>query len=84
MTNKLPSKNFLREQVTTALQKYFENLEDGSIHDLYALVLGEVEAPLLEIVMQYAEGNQSKAATWLGISRGTLRKMLTKYHLAFS
>ena len=81
MTNKLPSKNFLREQVTAALREYFESLEGETVQDLYQLVLGEVEGPLLEIVMQYTDNNQSKAASWLGISRGTLRKLLDVYQL---
>ena len=41
--------------------------------------MNEVEAPLLEVVMQQADHNQSKAATMLGINRGTLRKKLKQY-----
>ena len=29
--------------------------------------------------MQYTRGNQTRAATMLGINRGTLRKKLKKY-----
>ena len=49
---------------------------------LYQLVLREVELPLFRSVMDYAEGNQSRAATILGINRGTLRKKLRDYGLA--
>jgi len=77
----MPSKNFLREQVSAALHDYFSKLEGETAHDIYALVLAEVEAPLLEIVMHYAKGNQTRAAQWLGLNRGTLRKLLAKYEL---
>jgi Fis family transcriptional regulator len=42
----------------------------------------EVELPLFQAVMDYADGNQSRAATILGINRGTLRKKLREYGLA--
>ena len=35
----------------------------------------------LEMVMRQAEGNQSKAAEWLGINRNTLRRKLTDHKL---
>jgi len=41
----------------------------------------EVERPLFETVMDYADGNQSEAAEILGINRGTLRKKLKTYKL---
>jgi Fis family transcriptional regulator len=40
-----------------------------------------VERPLLDVVMQHAEGNQSKAAEWLGINRNTLRRKLADHKL---
>ena len=72
----------LREQVAQAMRLYFQNLEDGSVTNLYELVLSEVEAPLLQSVMQKVCGNQSRAAEILGINRGTLRKKLLQYNLA--
>ncbi len=32
------------------------------------------EQPLLDMVMQYTRGNQTRAALMMGINRGTLRK----------
>ena len=37
---------------------------------------------LLEIVMQFTRGNQTKAAAILGLNRGTLRKKLRQYGLS--
>ena len=45
------------------------------------MMLGEVEAPLMQAVMEYTKGNQSRAAIVLGLSRGTLRKKLKMYGL---
>lgn len=68
--------------VRSTLTQYFANLDGANASNIYSLVLSQIEKPLLEIVMQHAEQNQSKAALWLGISRNTLRKLLHKYALA--
>ncbi|MGB0360224.1 MAG: helix-turn-helix domain-containing protein, partial [Endozoicomonas sp.] len=39
------------------------------------------EAPLLETVMTYVKGNQTRASVLLGLNRGTLRKKLKQYGL---
>ncbi len=44
-------------------------------------MLGEIEAPLFETVMEHTQGNQSRAAEILGINRATLRKKLKAYSL---
>jgi Fis family transcriptional regulator len=63
------------------LNSYFENLNGHKPGDLYQLVIGEVEKPLLRAVLTYTHGNQSEAAEILGINRGTLRKKLKAYKL---
>lgn len=71
----------LGHTIADALDAYFAALEGDGTDGLYDLVMLEVEKPLFERVMRYAEGNQSKAARYLGISRGTLRKKLQQYNL---
>ncbi len=71
----------LRQCVEHALQVYFDDLDGQPTNDLYNLVLREVEAPLLEAVMNYNRNNQSKTAEMLGLNRGTLRKKLKQYDL---
>lgn len=73
--------NQLGACVRAAIQQYFATLEGTDPSNIYSLVLTEVERPLLETVMHFAKKNQSKAADWLGISRNTLRKLLSKYNL---
>ncbi len=64
-----------------ALDQYFTTLNGDRPGDLYDLVIGEVERPLFKVVMDYTQGNQSQAASILGINRGTLRKKLRTYSL---
>jgi Fis family transcriptional regulator, factor for inversion stimulation protein len=71
----------LRQCVSDAMQRYFQSLNGHGANNLYRLVMNEVEAPLLESVMKHTGGNQTLAATLLGISRSTLRKKLSQYDL---
>ena len=72
----------LRNHTEQALSSYFDSLNGHRPGRLYDLVMREVELPLFQAVMDYAEGNQSRAATILGINRGTLRKKLREYGLS--
>ena len=69
----------LRNQVQSTLLDYFRQLDGHMPSNLYKLVLQEVEPPLLETVLHYTSGNQTKAAEILGINRSTLRKKLKQY-----
>jgi len=71
----------LRQHTEAALGAYFEKLNGHRPAGLYALVLREVEEPLLQAVMRHTEGNQVRAAEVLGINRGTLRRKLEGYGL---
>ncbi len=71
----------LRQQVQTSLRHYFRELEGEVPANLYRLVMNEVEPPLLETVLRFTQGNQSRAAEILGINRSTLRKKLKHYGL---
>ncbi|HNK33203.1 MAG TPA: DNA-binding transcriptional regulator Fis [Plasticicumulans sp.] len=71
----------LRAHVQAALHDYFRQLEGQMPTGLYDLVLQEVERPLLETVMHFTHGNQTRAAEVLGINRSTLRKKLRHYGL---
>jgi len=79
--NQSVTEETLRDCVSRVLNNYFENLEGQETVDLYELVISEVEAPLMEAVMRETRNNQSKAATMLGLNRGTLRKKLKTYGL---
>ncbi len=72
----------LKQHVRDNLDEYFKGLNGCTPPtDLYRMVLEQVEKPLLERVLDYSGGNQSRAAEFLGINRGTLRKKLKHYSL---
>ena len=71
----------LNESVKAAIAQYLNELDGEHPGNIYDLVMQQVEEPLLELVLEYVDGNQSKAAECLGINRGTLRKKLKTYEL---
>jgi Fis family transcriptional regulator, factor for inversion stimulation protein len=75
------SKKQLEECVRVSLEAYFKDLRGTEPDGLYAMMVGVIEKPLLEGVMQQADQNQSRAAQWLGLNRNTLRKKLLEHKL---
>ena len=71
----------LRECVARAVRGYLAEIDSQPAEALHALVLSEVEMPLLREVLEWYGGNQSRAAAALGINRATLRKKLQLYGL---
>tara|TARA_Y100000766_G_C18795156_1_gene550229 strand:- start:489 stop:743 length:255 start_codon:yes stop_codon:yes gene_type:complete len=68
----------LRYWVESSVEQYFQALDGSEPSQIYAMVLKEVHTGLLRSVLRATNGNQSKAATFLGISRGTLRKIMAE------
>ncbi|HAX45500.1 MAG TPA: Fis family transcriptional regulator [Nitrospina sp.] len=52
--------------------------DNGKLHDL---IVSGVEKPLIEMVLNETGGNQTQAASILGINRNTLRKKIKEYDL---
>ena len=69
----------LREHVADSVRRYLRDLDGSDTDDLYSIALRELEIPLFAEVLRHCEGNQSRAATMLGIHRATLRKKLRDY-----
>ena len=75
------SKKDIDDCIRQSVEQYFKDLrgaEPGALHELF---LGAAEKPLLEVVLRHADGNQSKAADWLGINRNTLHRKLQVHKL---
>ncbi|MBU0916665.1 MULTISPECIES: Fis family transcriptional regulator [Aquabacterium] len=75
------SKKTIQDCIKDNLEGYFHDLRGAEPHAVYDMVVSAVERPMLEVVMHRAEGNQSKAAEWLGINRNTLRRKLLEHKL---
>jgi Fis family transcriptional regulator, factor for inversion stimulation protein len=75
------SKKKIEECVRESLETYFRDLGGEQPHGMYDMLVKAVEKPLLEVVMQQADNNQSRAAEWLDLNRNTLRKKLIDHHL---
>lgn len=61
--------------------RYLDQLNGHEFCGLHALVMAEVEKPLLQAALEHSGFNQSKAAKALGLSRSTLRKKMEFYGL---
>jgi len=81
MTTDTTENTTLSQYVTIVLENYFNNLDGQHTTNLYNMVLSQVEKPLLEIVLQKTNNNQTITANVLGLSRGTLRKKMQQYEL---
>lgn len=59
----------LRDAVKRAVTNFFAQMDGQEAEEVYEMVLSEVEAPLLDIIMQHTRGNQTRAANMLGINQ---------------
>lgn len=72
----------LRTSVQTAIRHYLEDMGKSQPNSLYRTLMAEVEPPLIEEVLRYTQGNQSRTAKILGMTRNTLRTKLNRYQIA--
>ena len=77
----MSSPKHIQECVRDNLESYFRELGGETPDGMYDMLVHLVEKPLLEVVMQQADNNQSRAAQWLGLNRNTLRKKLLQHEL---
>ncbi len=72
----------MRDHVANSVRRFLGDLNGHDSADLYEIALRELEIPLFVEVLNHCDGNQSRAASLLGIHRATLRKKLKDYGLA--
>lgn len=83
MNNCIPiNENDMACHVRKALKDYFKDLdgEDPCV-GMYDMVIHCVEKPLIEMVLEYTGGNQTRTAEMLGINRNTLRKKMLEHSI---
>lgn len=69
----------LRDHVANSVRRYLGDLNGCDAENLYEIALRELEIPLFVEVLNHCDGNQSRAASMLGIHRATLRRKLRDY-----
>ena len=74
-----PKKTF-SDLIKKRITQHIKQLHGDDPRDLYNFIIGEVEKPLFEVVMEHCNNNQTKAAKCLGMSRSTLRKKLSEFN----
>lgn len=76
---KLPTP--LRQNVQEAIRRYLEDMGQSQPECLYRILMAQVEPPLIEEVLRFTQGNQSRTAKILGMTRNTLRTKLHQYDI---
>lgn len=71
----------LRQNVQEAIRRYLEDMGHSQPKCLYRTLMAQVEPPLIEEVLRYTQGNQSRTAKILGMTRNTLRSKLHRYDI---
>ncbi|HVU36317.1 MAG TPA: sigma-54 dependent transcriptional regulator [Opitutaceae bacterium] len=66
---------------TEYVEELLASVRRGEIEDVHARVIETAERELFARAIQQAEGNQAKAARWLGVSRITMKAKLVQYGL---
>jgi Fis family transcriptional regulator len=74
----------LEKLVRSKLEVLFDQQKEAQVelHDLYDLVLEQVEKPLIELALRAHKGNQVRTASMLGINRNTLKKKIDGYNIS--
>jgi len=71
----------LADTARSTVENYIAMLGDHDATFLYRQIMDEVERPLLQVMMEHTNGNQSRTAACLGINRATLRSKLKRHSL---
>jgi Fis family transcriptional regulator len=71
----------LDEFVRCVVHQYLDDMGDTPPDNLHGVIISEAERALIETVLKRTDGNQSRAADILGITRTTLRNRVRRYGL---
>jgi len=77
----MAGKKTLRSHVRNTIRRYLTDMGTTEPDNLYRTLLSEIEPPLLEETLRHTNGNQTRAARILGITRNTLRSKLRQHGL---
>jgi DNA-binding NtrC family response regulator len=71
----------LEHLLSSKLRPIVSQIDLNRVEGLYNIIMARVEVPLIKLVLERTEHNQSKAAKILGINRNTLKKKIDEYRL---
>mgnify|MGYP001193931041 FL=1 len=81
-TIKRLSSSNLSAVVKKEAKLYIKNMNgNGHSSKMHSLFLNDTERTLIDTVLESCNGNVTKSADFLGISRGTLIKRIKEYNL---
>ena len=72
---------FLEKWLDKSIKQYVSVMDEKNNGHLHELIMGGIEKPLVEIVLNETNGNQTQAANILGINRNSLRKKIAGYRI---
>ncbi len=86
MKKKRIIKNLSNSNLSAIVKKeaklFIKNMNgNGSSSKMHSLFLNDTERTLIDTVLEICNGNVTKSACFLGISRGTLIKRIKEYDL---
>jgi len=76
-----PDSLCLRDMVERAVAQYLADMGNTPTDNLHQRILEEVEPSLIRTVLEHTGGNQTRAASILGMTRSTLRNRVRRYGL---
>lgn len=77
-----PQAPCLHDFVHRVVTQYLHDMGTTPPQDLHQFIMARVEKPLINAVLEHTDGNQSRAAAILGITRSTLRARIRRYELS--
>jgi DNA-binding protein Fis len=77
----LPPKPAGDQKISDYVATLLAQAQTGEISDVEDTVIQAVEREIYGQAIRLANGDQTKAARWLGVSRPTMREKLTRYNL---
>lgn len=74
-------KTFLEKWLDKTVKQYVSHMDAQQNGHLHELIVDGVEKPLVKIVLEKTNGNQTQAANILGLNRNTLRKKIKDHKI---
>lgn len=78
----MTTQDSLRATVQESIRRYLEDMGNTEPEGLHRRLMEQVEPPLIEEILAYTDGNQTRAAKILGMTRNTLRTKLRNYGIS--